>query len=303
MQTDQSLRAGAPGDLILSRSRGLSTGLSAARSFASKKPLGALCGVILVVLVLLACFCGFIAPYHYDDVHVAVRLHGPSLSHPFGTDRQGRDVMSRVIYGARTSVVVGLSAVAIATTLATIIGMLSAYLAGLFDLLIQRLVDIWQSFPGLIFLLFVISVVGRGELTLIVSLSLLFAAGSSRIIRSQVFVVKHLDFVSASMALGASHKRILVRHVLPNIVSTILINASTELAAVILIEASLAFLGFGVPPPFPSWGNMLQDSQQQMASHPYLALFPGTAIALTVYSLNMFGDALRDVLDPRLRGR
>lgn len=272
------------------------------RRFVRNKPLGAAGGAIVILLIVIGVFADWIAPASYDDFNVRDRLLSPSLDHPFGTDEQGRDVFSRVIYGARTSVLIGFGAVAVGLIVATVIGVISGFYGGIFDMLIQRIVDIWLSFPNLIFIIFVVAIFGRSTLTLIVTLGLLISAGSSRIIRSVAIGVSQMQYVEAARAGGANDFRIMLRHILPNVVPIIIISASVQIGAVILTESSLSFLGFGPPPPFPSWGRMLQEAQTTMTSHPNLAVFPGIAITLVVYSFNMFGDALRDVLDPRLRG-
>ena len=278
--------------------------------FVRRKPLGAFGGAMVILLLLVAIFGEQVAPYHYAQIDLFNRLQGPNPDHFFGVDNQGRDVLSRVIFGARTSVVVGLGTVVITSLLAGVIGIVSGYYGGALDLSVQRLVDIWQAFPGLIFVIFVVSILSgttprdsaSSQVILILTLAVLFTAGTSRIVRSQTISTMQEVYVEAARALGASDQRILTRHILPNIFTVIIVNISVSIGFVILIESSLSFLGFGVQPPFPSWGQMLQDAQEQMRGHPYLALFPGLAIAITVYSMNMFGDALRDVLDPRLRG-
>ena len=303
-----ALPAQVPG-LREERARSLRVLLSVLR-FVRRKPLGAFGGLIMLVLLLLALFGHWVAPFHYADIDVFNRFIGPTSEHPFGTDDQGRDVLSRVIFGARASVIIGLGAVIIATIGSSIIGIVSGYYGGTFDLFAQRLIDAWQAFPGLIFVIFIISVITStvprdstaSQISMIVTIGILFTAGASRVVRSQTISTKQNDFVEAAQALGASDLRILTRHIFPNVVTVIIVNISIQIGFVILIESTLSFLGFGVQPPFPSWGRMLQEAQAGMQQHPYLALFPGVAIALTVYSLNMFGDALRDVLDPRLRG-
>jgi peptide/nickel transport system permease protein len=270
--------------------------------FVRHQPLGAFAGVVVLALIFVAIFNDVIAPYRYDEINVFNRLQSPSSSHFFGTDNQGRDIFSRILYGAQTSVIIGFGAVAVSTVVASSIGIISGYYGGLFDLLFQRLVDTWQAFPGLIFLIFVVSIFGSDRLTLILALGLLFSAGSSRVIRSAAITIKQNPYVEAAKVLGANDRRIMLLHILPNVIPIILISISVQIGFVILIESTLSFLGFGIPPPFPSWGAMLQDGRPFMEQHPYLAIFPGAAIALTVYSLNMLGDAVRDVLDPRLRG-
>jgi peptide/nickel transport system permease protein len=196
---------------------------------------------------------------------------------------------------------VGFSVVAVATCLAVTIGTLSGYFGGWFDLVVQRFVDIWLSFPGLIFVIIVLAIFGSRDLTFILTLSLLLCAGSSRIIRSATIAVRNLPYIEAARSIGARQIHIVLVDLLPNLLPVIIVNASIRMGEVILLSSTLAFLGFGPPPPFPSWGRMLQESRTQMQYHPNLALFPGLAIVLTVYAFNMLGDALRDVLDPRLR--
>ncbi len=270
--------------------------------FARQKPLGTFGAVVILIFLLAAAFADVVAPYRFDDFDIPGRFSAPSIHHFFGTDDQGRDVFSRIIYGARTSVFTGFGVVAITTVLATTIGIISGYYGGLVDLIMQRLVDVWMSFPALVFLILFASIVGTSILTLTLVISVLFVARSSRVIRSATLTIKENTYVDAARVLGCRDMRIVLRHILPNVVPIILITASIQIGAVILIESSLSFLGYGIPPPFPSWGRMLNESRLDMINHPYLALFPGAAIALTVYAFNMFGDALRDVLDPRMRG-
>jgi peptide/nickel transport system permease protein len=277
--------------------------------FIRKKPLGALGGVIVVVMIFVAISAQWIAPYWYDDQSWGEAMQGPSLAHPFGTDDLGRDMLSRVIYGARVSVVVGFSAVAISAVVATFIGVISGYYGGWFDTLFQRLVDVWMSFPALVLLITIVSIFSRGGsfshrvLAIIIVLGIIMAAGSSRVIRGAAISIKSNQYVEAARCIGASDARILVQHVLPNVFVVIIILATVQLGAAILAESSISFLGWGVPPPFPSWGQMLSfKGILFMRVDPWLALWPGLAIALSVYGFNMLGDALRDVLDPRLRG-
>jgi peptide/nickel transport system permease protein len=263
---------------------------------------GAFGGLIIIMLLLMALLADVIAPFRYDEFNIPERLQSPSWNHLFGTDNQGRDVFSRVVYGARTSVYTGFGALALTTLVATAIGIYSAYYGGIVDLFFQRLVDIWQAFPGLIFIIFVVAIAGPGTTTLIISIGLLFASRTSRLVRSQALAVKAQPYTESARVVGAPNSRIIFFHILPNVVPIILISASVQIGAVILLESSLAFLGYGTPPPFPSWGRMLQEAQRDTISNPHLAIFPGLAIALVVYAFNMFGDALRDTFDPRMRG-
>jgi peptide/nickel transport system permease protein len=220
-----------------------------------------------------------------------------------GTDNLGRDIWSRIVYGARISVTVGFATVALATLLATLIGVSSAYLGGSYDIVVQRVVDAWISFPALVIVLSLLAVLGPGLLNLILALSLLGAAGASRVIRGATLSVMQHTYLEAARALGAGHGRILLVYILPNVAATIIILATIGLGTVILAESALSFLGFGVPPPYPSWGGMLSGSGRSFMYHaPWMAIWPSVAISLAVFGFNMFGDALRDLLDPRLRG-
>jgi peptide/nickel transport system permease protein len=269
--------------------------------FCRRKPLGALGGVIIVTLLVMAVFADRIAPYTYDES--LERMKPPSAQFWMGTDNLGRDVWSRVVYGARISVTVGFATVALATLLAVTIGVSSAYLGGAYDILIQRVVDAWISFPALVIILSLLAALGPGLLNLIIALSVIGAAGASRVIRGSTLSVMQNPYVEAARAVGAGHARILVHYLIPNIMATIIILATIGLGTVILAESALSFLGFGVPPPYPSWGGMLSGSGRTfMYRAPWMALFPGTAISLAVFGFNMLGDALRDLLDPRLRG-
>jgi len=271
--------------------------------FVRRKPLGAIGGVIVLALLVMAVFAGQIAPYSYDQSIRGFRMKPPSGQFWMGTDNLARDVWSRVVYGARISVTVGFATVALATLMATAIGISSAYLGGAYDIVLQRVVDAWMSFPALVVVLSLMAALGPGLPNLILALSVLGAASASRVIRGATLSVMQNSYVEAARALGASHLRIVMLYVLPNMMATILILATIGLGAVILAESALSFLGFGIPPPYPSWGGMLSGSGRSFMYHaPWMAVFPGAAISLAVFGFNMFGDALRDVLDPRLRG-
>jgi peptide/nickel transport system permease protein len=270
---------------------------------ARRKPLGAFGGVIILLMLIMAIFAESIAPFHYNKTHVRDRLKPPSATYILGTDNLGRDIFSRIVYGARISMLVSLSSVCIGIVLATLVGTTSGYFGGVFDTLIQRLVDAWMAFPGLVVLLSIMAIVGAGIVNLTIALGVLVAAGTSRIIRSATLSVREHTYIEAARAVGASHGRILWRYILPNVMAPIIIADTVTLGFLILAEASLSFLGFGVPPPYPSWGLMLNGSGRVfMLRAPWMALWPGVAVSLAVFGFNMFGDALRDVLDPRLRG-
>jgi peptide/nickel transport system permease protein len=268
-----------------------------------RKPLGAIGAVLIGGFLLMAAFAGSIAPYAYDESISGARMKPPSAQFWMGTDNLSRDVWSRVVYGARISVTIGFATVALSTLMATAIGLSSAYLGGSYDIVVQRVVDAWISFPALVIVLSLLAALGPGLLNLIVALSILGAAGASRVIRGATLSVMQNQYVEAARALGAGHARIVVRYVLPNVMATIIILATIGLGTVILAESALSFLGFGVPPPYPSWGGMLSGSGRSFMYHaPWMALWPSVAISMAVFGFNMFGDALRDLLDPRLRG-
>jgi peptide/nickel transport system permease protein len=271
--------------------------------FCRRQPLAGFGAVMVALLILLALIGPTIAPHRYDSFIVRDRLQGPSQRHWFGTDDKGRDVFSRVLYGARVTVVIGFGATALATAIAGTIGIISGYFGGAADTAIQRLIEIWQSFPALIFLIFVVAIFKPSTASVLITIGLLFSAGTSRVVRATTLSVRAQTYIEATRATGAGSVRIMLRHVLPNVAPVMLVIASVQIGAVILIEASLSFLGFGVPPPHPTWGAMLQNAQRFMQHYPHLAIFPGAAIALVVYAFNMLGDGIRDELDPRLRGR
>jgi len=268
-----------------------------------EKPLGTVGGVITLILLFTGIFADFIAPYGMNETHTGHFLEAPSEIHWLGTDNLGRDILSRVIYGARVSVIIGLTASAGATLLSVIIGILSGYYGGKFDLIMQRVVDAWMCFPGLILLMVLMSVIGIGVWQIIVVLSLRWGFSGSRIIRGAVMSLKENVYIQAGVAIGCSTNRILIRHILPNLMAPTIILFTTRVPDIIITEAALSFLGFGIPPPTPTWGGMLSGSARQyMMRAPWMVIWPGLALSTVVYGINMFGDALRDLLDPKLRG-
>ena len=268
-----------------------------------EKPLGTACGIVVLILILVAIFADVLTPYPYIEIHVADRLQGPSARYLLGTDQLGRDFLSRIIYGARFSLVVALAATALNVVVAVLIGGSSGFVGGKFDIIVQRFVDAWMSFPGLLLLLTIMSIAGRGLLQIIVVLGISGGIGSSRIVRGAVIGVKENAYFQAAEAIGSSRWRTLTQHVLPNIIPVVIIVFSINIGGVIISEASLSFLGFGLPPDVPSWGGLLsREGRKYMEAAPWLALWPGLALTIVIYSLNMFGDAVRDLLDPRLRG-
>ena len=271
--------------------------------FCRRKPLGAIGGIMVLAMLVMALGANWIAPYSYDEAIRDARLQPPSARHWMGTDNLSRDLWSRIVYGARVSITVGFGVVVIAAVFAAAIGVTSAYFGGAYDLIVQRIVDGWMSFPALVIVLSLMAVLGPGMLNVILALAILGTATQSRVIRSAALVVKQQAFVEAARAAGAGHVRIIVVHLLPNVAATVIILATIGLGVAILAESALSFLGFGVPPPHPSWGGMLSGSgRTYMYQAPWIAIWPGAAISVAVFGFNMLGDALRDVLDPRLRG-
>jgi len=285
------------------RVNGLET-LQALGGFARRKPLGAIGAIIVVALLVMAVFAERIAPYGYDETIRGARMQSPSMTYWLGTDNLSRDIWSRIVYGARVSITVGFATVGLAVLLATTVGVSSGYFGGAYDLIVQRIVDAWLSFPYLVIVLSVMAVLGPGLFNVVISLAIIIAAVNSRVIRSATIAIAHGTYVEAARAVGCGHVRIILRHILPNVAATIIILATIGLGTAILAESALSFLGFGVPPPYPAWGAMLSGSgRTYMFRAPWMAIWPGVAISLAVFGFNMLGDALRDVLDPRLRGR
>jgi peptide/nickel transport system permease protein len=268
-----------------------------------EKRLGAIGGLLLLFFLLCGIFAEVIAPYDYNEIMPLDRLQGPSAAHWFGTDNLGRDVLSRCLYGARLSVIIGCSAALLATLISALIGIVSGYFGGKVDLLVQRFVDAWMSFPELVVLIVVVSVLGPGMPQIIGTLGLGLGIAGSRIVRSAVVSVREHMYVHAAQSIGASSTRILWRHVLPNVMPPLIVLLTTRVGTAILAESGLSFLGLGVPPPAPTWGSMLSGSgRTYMFQGPWLALAPGLCLTAVVYATNVFGDALRDLLDPRMRG-
>jgi peptide/nickel transport system permease protein len=277
--------------------------IDAALRLARRQALGALSLSLILGMVVMAVFADVLAPYdpltqNYNEV-----LKPPSWAHPLGTDNFGRDMLSRIIFGARISLGVGIASVAIGTLFGTALGMLSGYMGGKLDLVVQRMIDAWLAFPTLIFALVIVAALGPGLVQTIIAVGVVSIPTTTRVVRASVLAEKPRVYIEAARALGASHGRLMWLHILPNVAAPIIVIASLTLARAILTEASLSFLGVGVPPPEPAWGSMLSgQSRTYMVAAPWLAIWPGVAISLAVMSWNLFGDALRDVWDPRLRG-
>lgn len=268
-----------------------------------EKPLGTFGGIIVLVLFLTGIFCNFLAPYSYVDAYPSDSLSPPSAQYLLGTDSLGRDMLSRLIYGARVSMIVGISASVLSLLVAILIGLPSGLFGGRYDMFLQRFIDAWLCVPPLFIVLVVMTFVGQGMTQVIFVIGLVGGVQSSRVVRSAVIGIKGNVYIEASRAIGSTSSRLLIRHILPNVAAPLIIIFSLQLGTSILMEATISFLGFGIPPPAPSWGGMLTGTARQyMYQAPWLVMWPGLALAVVVYGINMLGDALRDVLDPRLRG-
>jgi ABC-type dipeptide/oligopeptide/nickel transport system permease subunit len=271
--------------------------------FARRSPTTAFWALIAAVIVLVAIFAPLIAPSDPLAANFRMMSKPPSEAAWFGTDQVGRDVLSRVIHGSQTSLMVAAAAVLFGTTVGALWGLACGYFGGRFDLISQRVIEFMQSFPDLILAMAIAMALGAGTWTVILAIAITRIPFGGRVIRSVVLSVKEMPFVEAARGLGASHLRLMLRHILPQCIAPFLILATAHLGVAIIIEASLGFLGVGIPPPMPTWGNMLADSLNAGLVPPWwLVLFPGLAITLTVLAFNLLGDGLRDLLDPRLRG-
>jgi peptide/nickel transport system permease protein len=275
---------------------------AAALGFTRTKPLGAAGAVIVILMIAAALLAPLISPYHPLSTDYGAMLSAPGAEHWLGTDEFGRDLLSRIIYGARTALLVGFSAAFIGATLGLVIGVASAYFGGLIDLAIQRVVDIFISFPIIILALAVVAVLGTGTDRVILAILIPMIPRAARICRSSALTIRELPYVDAARAAGFSDRRIILRHMAPNVIAPYLIVLTSFVGQAILLEASLSFLGLGVQEPTPAWGLMLHGGASQYAeSAPWIAIFPGIAISLAVFGFNLFGDSLRDALDPKLR--
>jgi peptide/nickel transport system permease protein len=276
--------------------------LSAVLDFVRRRPLGAIGALIILVMVLLAATAGWLAPYDPLETDYAAMIAPPSPAHWLGTDAYGRDVLSRIIYGSRTALLVGLGAAALGATLGSLIGVASAYFGGRVDLIVQRVMDVFFAFPVIILALAVVAVLGTGAGNVILAIATPMVPRCARVVRSSALAVREMPYVDAARASGFGHQRIILRHMLPNVMAPILIMATAFLGEAILLEASLSFLGLGVQEPTAAWGLMLRGAAVEFAeTAPWMAIFPGLAISLAVFGFNLFGDSLRDALDPRLR--
>ena len=259
-------------------------------------------GAVIVLLVVVGIAGPWMAPYDPLDQDLAKSLLRPSWEHWFGTDSFGRDILSRILYGARISLLVGIASQGIAFSLGVAMGLVSGYYGGKVDALIMRLADVTLAFPTLLLLIAITAAFQPGLTVVFVAIGIVGWAGLARLVRSQTLVVRELDFVQAARALGMNDLRLIARHVLPNTIAPAIIAVTLGMAGAILLEAALSFIGLGAQPPTPSWGSMISDGRDFLRTAPWISVFPGLAIGLVVLGFNLFGDGLRDAMDPRLRG-
>jgi len=278
--------------------------LRAARQFIRRQPLGTAGLVIVLVMFAAGAFAGWIAPYDPEANDFAAMMEAPSWGHLLGTDQLGRDIFSRLVFGARTALLVGFSSAVVGGVIGLVLGVTSAYFGGWFDLVFQRVLDVLMAFPLIILALAVVAVFGTGVVNVIIAITVPLVPRCGRVVRASALAVREVAYVDAARALGFSHARIVLRHMVPNVVAPFLILLSAFVGQAILAEASLSYLGLGVQEPVPAWGLMLQGGAEEYATTaPWIAVFPGLAIVLTVLGISLFGDALRDAIDPKLRDR
>jgi len=294
-------RVAEPVDEALERKRSL---LDVALHFVKRQPLGTF-GLLIVVLMFLAgAFAPWISPFDPEENDFSAMMEAPSLVHWLGTDQFGRDIFSRLVFGARTALIVGFSAAFMGGIIGLVLGVSSAYFGGWFDLLFQRVLDVLMAFPLIILALAVVAVFGTGVFNVILAITIPLIPRCGRVVRASALSVREVPYVDAARALGFSHARIVLRHMVPNVIAPFLILLSAFVGQAILAEASLSYLGLGVQEPVPAWGLMLQGGAEEYATTaPWIAVFPGVAIMLTVLGISLFGDALRDAIDPKLRDR
>ncbi|MQF91807.1 MAG: ABC transporter permease [SAR202 cluster bacterium] len=291
-------------DVVRVKPTGLAAIYSGIKDFARRKPMAFMGAIVLIAAVLLAIFADVIAPHNATDIGVGGRFMGPGAEGTFlGTDQLGRDIYSRLIYGSRISMYVGIVSVLIGISLGTMIGIASAYVGGWTDILIQRLVDALMGFPPIILALGLMAALGASVNNVVIALVVILVPGATRVIRSQALSIKELDYTLAAKSIGASSTRIMLRHMLPNVAATYIVLITLTLGFAIVVEASLSFLGVGIPPDIATWGSMLELGREHIDKQGWMVVFPGFVIALIVFSVNFLGDGLRDVMDPRLRGR
>jgi peptide/nickel transport system permease protein len=257
--------------------------------------------IIIVFMLIVAIFAPLLAPYEYQRMAVSEKLVGPSLTHLFGTDQFGRDVLSRTIYGARVSLMVGLGGTAVALLIGALFGAIAGYWGGWWDEVLMRFIDIWMAFPYIVLAIVLAWAIGPGVRNLILVIGIIEAPIFARITRGSVIVIKNMEYVTAAKCIGQNDLIVLARHILPNCISPIIVYSSLTVATAILTEAALSFLGLGIQPPVPSWGTMLADGRRYMLDAPWMPTIPGIVISIAILGYNLLGDGLRDILDPRIR--
>lgn len=296
------MRASTDAPLLVSEDPSPDRWLAGLWTFARRWPLGAAGAAIILLMIGSAVFAPFIAPYDPLETDFAAQFSPPTTAHWLGTDAFGRDLLSRIIYGSRTALLVGFASAFMGATLGAMLGVASAYFGGRIDLVVQRLVDIFLAFPIIILALAVVSILGIGISNVIMAITIPMIPNCARVVRSSALAVRQMPYVDAARAAGFGYARIIFRHMLPNVMASYLIMLTAFVGQAILLEASLSFLGLGVAEPTPAWGLMLRGAAVEFAeSAPWMAIFPGLAISLGVFAFNLFGDSLRDALDPRLR--
>tara|TARA_Y100001960_G_C14748181_1_gene866855 strand:+ start:398 stop:1300 length:903 start_codon:yes stop_codon:yes gene_type:complete len=269
-----------------------------------KQPLGAAGGGIVVLMILMAIFAELLTVFDPELNSLEHMLMPPDDTFWLGTDQFGRDLLTRIIYGARTALLVGFTCAIVGATLGLVLGVASAYFGGMFDLIVQRIVDVVMAFPLIILALAVVATLGPGTQNVIIAITIPFVPQCARVVRSNALAIREIPYVDAARALGFSDMRIILRHMVPNVMAPYLIMLTSFLGQAILLEASLSYLGMGVQEPTPAWGLMLQGGAEEFAeSAPWVAIWPGIAISLAVFGFNLFGDSVRDTLDPKLRSR
>ena len=276
-----------------------------------RNPVAVICGLYILLLVFIALFANVLKPEGYDTANFSHTFAEPSFAHPLGTDQQGRDVFARILFGVRISLGVALVVVTLEVVIGLSLGLVAGYYSGATDLALMRVTDVMFSFPDILLAILLVAVVQPGPgkalspqaslITLFIALGLVYWPGLARLVRGQALALRNREYVEAARAMGVRDRSILTKHLLPNILSPIIVQVTQDIAQVMLAEATLSFLNLGVQPPFPSWGRMIQDALQFKEAHPLLLLAPTVALGLTVMAFNFFGDSLRDALDPRLR--
>lgn len=297
-------RNGATGALTDDELPRKKTALDQALNFFRRQPLGTAGLVIMIVMFVTAAFANVLAPFDPEENDFQAMMQAPSWTHLLGTDQMGRDIFSRIVYGARTALLVGFSAAFAGGLIGLVLGVASAYFGGWFDLVFQRILDVLMAFPLIILALAVVSVFGTGVFNVILAITIPLIPRCGRVVRASALAVREIPYVDAARALGFGHSRIVLRHMVPNVVGPFLILLSAFVGQAILAEASLSYLGLGVQEPVPAWGLMLQGGAEEYATTaPWIAIFPGLAIVMAVLGISLFGDALRDAIDPKLRDR